>query len=172
MAYPPRAIKVVTTLAVLRQMPGPFIPEYVFVLETGTVLRFAPGSTLDDDGYSVIATNGQAGAGAWILQRIDDKGADLTGDATQTLTVGGKRWRRIPTGTLTQNITLTCSAINAAAGDWFEITREDTSGFTVTIANGGAGGGNVITLGASQKACAVPWFDGTNWIHRRSHAML
>lgn len=146
--------------------------RYAIPLDLPALFRWAVGSVLADDGFTVIVpTGGSSYLGAWLRVREDDKGANLT-SSTATLTVGGKRWRRIPTGTLTGNLSIALSTTNAAAGDWILITREDVGAFTVALTNSGPAAGTVVTLPVSARSKALVYFDGTNWLLRDSGLLL
>lgn len=65
--------------------------------------------------------------------------------------------------TLTANRTVTVNTDSAVTDEVIEFYRYDATANTLTIANGGVGGGNCIVLPASKKrACRIK-FDGTNW---------
>ena len=148
-------------------------PEgYVIPVDVPALFRWVLGSTLADDGFTVIVPTGTSSyLGAWIRVREDDKGTDLT-SATTSLTVGGKRWRRIPTGTLSANQTIALSTTTAAAGDWILITREDVGAYTVALTNSGPAAGTAVTLPVSARSWALVYFDGINWLHRASGLSL
>lgn len=93
------------------------------------------------------------------------KGTDLT-NADATIQISAGRWRVLPAATLSANRVLTLGTTGAVAGDTFEITRLDTTAFTYAIANGGGGGGTLITFPVSKTACARCRYDGTNWALR------
>lgn len=161
-----------TTVQQLRQEPGPSSEErYAFVLELGTLFVWTLYNSSDDDGFNVIAPSGGPGSGRWIRNRTDDRGNDLT-DANETIDVSGNRTRILPAATLTTNRTLTLDDANAVAGDELFIVRNDATAFTFTIANGGAGGGNVAVMPVSNRAWCRARFDGTNWIHLSSGIAL
>ena len=146
--------------------------RYAIPLDVPALFRWAVGSILADDGWTVIVPTASSNySGAWLRIREADKGADLTA-ATATLTVGGKRWRRIPAATLTANQSIALSTTNAAAGDWIHVSREDVGAYTVALTNGGPAAGTVVTLPISAKAWALVYFDGTNWLHRASGLSL
>jgi hypothetical protein len=129
-------------------------------------------SALDDDGINVIAPTGGGGAtGRWIRSRSDDRTLDLP-DGDETIAVTGGRTRVLPVSTLTQNSALTLDDAGAVAGDEFYIVRNDTTAFTYTIVNGGAGAGNVAVMPVSQRAWCLARFDGTNFVHLGSGIAL
>ena len=146
--------------------------RYAIPLDLPALFRWAIGSTLADDGFTVIVPTGSSNyQGAWLRVREADKGADLTA-ATTSLTVGGKRWRRIPVATLTANQSIALSTTNAASGDWLHVSREDVGAYTVTLTNSGPAAGTVATLPVSARSWALFYFDGTNWLHRASGLSL
>ena len=145
---------------------------YVTPLDVPALFRWVLGSQLADDGWTTIVPTGTSSyIGAWVRVREDDKGADLTSSST-SLTVGGKRWRRIPISTLSADQTIALSTTNAAAGDWILITREDVGAYTVALTNSGPAAGTVVTLPVSARSWALLYFDGVNWLHRASGMSL
>lgn len=145
-----RAARPLTThWAIVRGVPGFFR----FVVSAAT-----PPT---DDGRTIIVPD--AGGGYWELERVDDRGADLA-DADATLAVAGGRWRVLLAATLSNHRVLTLDTTGAQRGDPIEVTRLDTSAFTVTI------GG--ITLPASKRSRALFWFDGSAWVLRDAAEML
>jgi hypothetical protein len=166
-----RAITTVATLAGLRSMRGPYAEHFVFVVETGRVYRWVRDSALVDDARTVIVPLVGGFPGAWLLVRTPDAG-DPLGDANATITMGGGAWRTLPAGTLTANRTLTLDPAGAAAGDDLEVTRLDLGAFTLALVNGGPAGGTIVTLPAAARSFAVAYFDGGNFVHRRSALML
>lgn len=89
-------------------------------------------------------------------------GANLT-DASATIQITAGAWRSLPAATLTANRTLTLGTTGAKAGDKITVTRLDETGFTLAIANGGAGAGTLVTLPGGEIGSAAAVFDGTNW---------
>lgn len=171
MSNPPQALRVTLSAAVLRSEPGPPVPHYRLVLDrSADPWRFAPGSTSTEDSFTTIVPTGGGYAGAWLRCREDDQGEDIT--ATDTLVVGGGRWRRIAVGALSANATLTLSVTNAVAGDWIEVTRLDVGAYTVAFINAGPAAGTLTTMPVSARARVVVYFDGTDWLLRDAHAML
>ncbi len=170
LAYPRRAVTVMSSAAAMRADRGPGIPHYAFPLDLGAVFRFSPGSTLADDGFTVIVPLGGGEAGAWLRVREPDQGDDITG--SDTVTVGGRRWRRIPVASLAADASLLLSTVNAEAGDWIEFTREDVGAYTVALVNGGPAAGTLVTLPVSVRSWARVYFNGVNWLHRCSGLSL
>lgn len=162
-----------STAAYLGTQFGPLIPHYAVPLDLGELFRWVPDSALVPDDVAVIGYQGGS-AGAWQRVRRPDQGADLTGLATgnMTLTVGGRGWRVIPTGTLAANRAITLATTNAEAGDTIEITRLDVGAFTVALVNGGPAAGTLCTLPVSARSWARLYFNGDNWLHRASALML
>lgn len=163
------------TAAYMASLYGPPVERYELPLDLGELFKFVVGSTLTADGVAVLGHSGGT-AGRWVKVRRPDRGADLTELATgnATITVGGKRWRTIPAATLTTNRTITLATTNAAEGDEIEITRLDTTANTVTVNNGGLGGGTLVTLPVSARAWGRFYFNETsgNWLHRGSGLLL
>lgn len=89
-------------------------------------------------------------------------GTNLADTATQTVEVLADNTRYTFPG-MSQNSTVTLSATNAVAGDLVTISRTDASAHTLTVANGGAGAGNLAVLVISKVGFVTAWFDGTNW---------
>lgn len=120
-----------------------------------------------------------SGAGIWVLlgpcvsadsvNFLDNshaaKGADLT-DAPATITAAQGYWRVLPAATLSATRAFTLSTTGAKAGDQFTITRLDASANTVTVVNGGAGAGTLLTMPVSKVNYGLFQFDGTNWALR------
>lgn len=171
MAYPRLAATIRSTLAALRADLGPALERYSIPLDRPRLFRWAVGSLLAHDAWTTVVPLGGGTAGAWLEVREDDKGADIV-QADTTLTVGGKRWRRIAVGALSANLSLTLSTTNAAAGDVLEVTRLDVGAYTVAFVNGGVGAGTLVTLPVSARSRALFYFDGTNWLLRASHLMI
>lgn len=169
----PRLAAIVrSSIAAMRADVAVPTERYAIPLDLPAMFRWAVGSTLLDDGFTVLVPTGSSNyQGAWLRVREDNKGADLTA-STATLTVGGKRWRRIPAATLTGNQTIALSTTNAAAGDWIQVTRADVGAYTVALTNSGPAAGTVVTLPVSAKSWALVYFDGTNWLHRASGLSL
>ncbi len=162
-------------VAAIRSGSGPWSYPYAVPADCPRIFKWAPGSTLADDGTNttavVIAPTGTGNPGAYIALRENDQGAALT-DASVTITIGFGRWRTLPVNTLSNNRILTLGTTNAAAGDWIEVTRLDVNSYTYAIANGGIGGGTLVTMPVASRAFAKLYFDGTNWVLRDSHLML
>lgn len=89
-----------------------------------------------------------------------------------TITVSGQRHRVFPAETLTANRQITLSTTGAVAGDELFITRNDATTFTLTITNGGVGGGTLAVMPVSTRAWCLASFDGTNWFHSASGLAL
>lgn len=164
--------RVYRTAAELGSEPGPSTDtRYAVVLSPGPALFVWSlyDTTTADDVTVVEPSGGQIGR--WIRARDDDRGEDL-GDEDATLTIAGKRLRIIPPSTLSADRVLTLSTTGAVAGDQIRVTRNDASAPTVTIANGGEGGGNVALMPASERSWCVARFDGVDWIHVASGVAL
>ena len=171
-AFLPRAITVRSTVANMRVRKGPLVAHYNLPLDRGEAFRFVADSILVDDGFTVIGTNGAGQAGRWLLVRQPHQGADLLDSAAQTVDVTGDFWRVLPAIPITQNIVLTLGTTNAGAGDRITITRLDVAAFTVTVDNGGTGGGTLATVPISSQAFGDFEFDGTDWLKKRSALMV
>lgn len=144
---------------------------------------------LDSSKYSYAVVNGGSGAGTlltftsgraafavfyfdgtdWSVEEVGSladaplqAGTNL-GDTSPTIAIGGGNWYLLPAATLTADRTVTLGTTGAGAGDRIVITRADVTGFAVTIANGGGGGGNVAVLPGGEVAVLVARFDGTDW---------
>jgi hypothetical protein len=156
-------------VANIRSSPGPVGEEYALPLDLPWAFRFAVGSTLVDDGRTVLSCSDSSGA--WLRVYDADKGADITA-ATTTLAVGDGAWRAIPAATLVANLPLTLSTTNARAGATLEVVRLDVGAFTVPLTNGGTGGGLLTTLPISVRSFARFYFNGIDWEPRRSGLLL
>ena len=150
-------------------MPGPGQEEYRIHLDSGVMHRFAVGDTKTAEGWDVVAPSGGA-TGNWLAVLEPDQGDDL-GNANVTITVGQKRWRVLPAATLTGNKTITLGTTNARDGHTIEITRLDTTAYTLAIVNGGSGGGTLMTMAASERTFCKAYFDGTDWLLREGHVI-
>lgn len=169
MANPRRAITVFPSIAVMQSSRGPLLPDYGMPLDRPRAFRFAPGSSLADDGWTALETSGGTD-GRYLDMPEDDLGSDLA-DGNATITVGGKRRRILAVGTLTQNSTGTLSATNARAGHVLELSLQDTGAFTYAIVNGGPGGGTLATKASGAARFVIAYFNGTNWRLFDSHAI-
>ena len=166
-----QAIRVWQSTDAARSTLGPPVAHYALFLDLpGAPYRWAPGSSAVEDEYTAIVPTGGGTAGAWLRTREDDQGDAITG--TDTLTVGGKRWRRIAVGALSANATLTLSVENAVAGDWIEVTRLDVGAYTVAFVNAGPAAGTLVTFPVSSRAFARFYCNGTDWLVRDSHLMI
>lgn len=168
MANERRAITVVDTVAITASEFGPPLPRYRFLLDTGRIYKWIPANVLTADSVAVVGSTGGT-VGNWVEVRRPEKGADLT-DAAATIYVGGNALRVLPAATLSANRVLTLGTTNAAAGDAITITRLDVGAYTYAIANGGTGGGTLMTMPVSSRYFADVYFDGTNWLIRRAGA--
>jgi hypothetical protein len=173
-----RAITVVASPSVLRSIPGPSsqLPRYVFVLSLGRVFQWTAGSSLQDDGLTVVVPNTGGFQGAWIYQRSLPTATGLpvalTGAANVHLTVGGGAYYELPTATLTANTDVYLDVTNAAAGDELEFMRFDVTAYTYTVHNNGGTPGVLWVMPASSRSFGVAYFDGSNWRHKRSSLTL
>lgn len=170
---PRQKATVYLTAADLANDPGPRdAVRYAHVLELGPeTWRWVHSDVSTADNVNIIEPANGGGLGRWIRNRTSLRGADLTtGD--QTITVAGNRWRVIPAATIAGNSIITLEDAGAVEGDWILVTRNGTEAFTVTIANGGTGGGNIAVMPISVRAWALSVFDGTNWIHAASGLSL
>lgn len=170
---PPRQSAIVyLTAAALAADPGPYtVTRYAVVLDLGVdVFSWALGDTTTADNVNVIAPT-SGGIGRWKKARADHLGANLT-NADATIYVSGNAIRILPAATLTANHVLTLGTTGAIEGDEILVVRNDAEAFTYTIANGGAGGGNVAVMPVSQRAWCRARYDGTNWIHLGSAIAL
>lgn len=153
-----------TSMATLAADYGQPQARYAIPLDRGRLFKWIPNDATAEASPRVLGHVGGY-AGRWHEVRCPDKGANLT-DAAVTLTVAGDDWRVLPAATLTANRIATLSTTGAVLGDVIEVTRLDATAFTYTIANGGAGGGNLFVLPISQRWWCRSFYDGTNWIAR------
>ena len=170
---PRQKATVYLTAAELANDPGPLdSTRSAHVLELGPELwRWVYGDVSTADDVNIIEPADGGGLGRWVRTRATLRGADLV-DGDQTLTVAGNRHRIIPAATITGNSIVTLDDEGAAEGDWILVTRNDTEAFTVTIANGGPGAGNLAVMPVSVRSWALSVFDGTNWVHAASGLSL
>ena len=90
----------------------------------------------------------------------------INGAGASAAFANGGNWYTVPTATLTGNRTVTLGVLGGEkAGDTILISRIDVSANTLTVINGGGGGGNVGILPVSVKGSILAAFDGTNWIY-------
>lgn len=169
---PRRSPTVYLTMDAIQSDRGPYEARFAVVLNGAPgIYRWVLGSTDAADSWSTLVPTAGGYGGAFQLLGFPDKGANLAaGDAT--IQVGGKSWRVLPAGTLTGNATLTLGTTNARAGYRIRITREDVGAYTYAIANGGIGGGTLVTFPVSQRAYGIFYFDGTNWSREFAALML
>lgn len=169
---PRQSAIVYETADALAQDPGPQTDiRYAVVLGLGPqVFKWYLDASDAADGVNVIAPSGGT-SGRWKRARFDDRGSDLA-DASATLLVSGGRTRVLPAATLTANRTLTLGTTGAVAGDEILVVRNDATAFSLTIANGGDGAGNVAAMPVSSRAWCLARFDGTDWIHVQSALAL
>lgn len=170
---PRQKATVYLTAADLANDPGPLTTvRYAHVLELGPELwRWVYGDVSTADDVNIIEPANGGGLGRWIRTRATLRGANLT-TGNQTITISGNRWRVIPAATILANSVITLDDAGAVEGDWILVTRNGTEAFTVTIANGGTGGGNLAVMPVSVRAWALSVFDGTDWIHGASGLSL
>ena len=166
-----RAITVRVDVNDLKGRRGPQLAHYNYLLDRGRTYRFVPNSALVADDVSTIIAEGGGNPGNWILVREQVDGAPL-GDGDVDITVGGDFFRTLPVGTLTQDSIATLKTTNAERGDIITITRLDVEAFTYTLNNDGPGGGTLVVFPSGGKAFADVYFDGTDWVEKRSAAML
>ena len=172
-----RSITIVSTPATLRSIPGPsLLARYVYVLSLGRLYQWTAGSNLVDDGLAVIVPNTGGFQGAWIYQRSLPNAAAapvaLTNGVDVHINVGLGTFYRLPLATLGANRALYIDATNAAAGDTIEILREDLGAWTYTVNNNGAAPSTIKVLPISVGSELIVYFDGSNWLHRRSALTL
>jgi len=123
-----------------------------------------------DPNYSIkVGGHVQAfGSSGELLMQVTEAaytvGTALTNTAATTVTRMATNTSYLLAGTMSQNETITYSAVGAVAGDRIRTTRTSTSAFTAAFVNGGAGGGTFVTLPASKAGFVEAVFDGTNWL--------
>jgi len=112
----------------------------------------------EDDGMvRIYIGNGSTGG-----QLVAVNGTNLADTATQNAAVVSDNTRyTIPT--MSQGCTVTLVTTNAVLNDFITIVRTSTAAFTLTVANGGAGAGNIAVLVASKVGFVSAWFNGTDW---------
>jgi len=162
MALERRAARIFPTLATLKASAGERLSNhYAIPLDQPFLYRWVPDDTTTADDVNVLAATGGY-PGRWHRVRPSIDGTDLT-DADASIGVGGNLRRTLPDSTLTANRTITLATTNAADGDVLTIVRLDAEAYTLQIDNGGAGGGTLCTLAASQRWEVNFLFDGTDW---------
>lgn len=169
MANPRRSATVMQSIAAIEADRGPDLEKYAVPLDSPRMFKWVVGNTDTADSFVTLAhTSGTTGR--WLDVPCPDKGSDLT-DASVTITVGQKFWRVLPAATLTANRTITLGTTNARAGHTLELTRLDSTAFTLAIVNGGPLAGTLVTLPASERWWAKFYFNGADWV-RRAEAKL
>jgi hypothetical protein len=116
----------------------------------------------------VKGTGGGGGGGGSSNATTPVDGAAIT-NADITIAPGTDRASRytLPVATYAGNHVVTIgTAGSPPAGMIVEIVRRDLTGFTMTVANGGLAGGNLVVSAASPVTAASYFFqyDGANWI--------
>jgi hypothetical protein len=170
MADPRRAITVVPSIATIQSGAGPNEKHYYLPLDRPVPYQFVLGDTTTDDGWTAIEPSSGT-VGRFLDMPEPQQGADLA-DGNATIYVNGKQWRVLPAATLSANSTLTLSTTGAREGHWIEVTRLDVGAYTYAVVNGGPGAGTLCTMPVSTRAWGFFYFNGTNWLHRRSGLML
>ncbi len=173
----PRAATIYTSLSAMSAELGTSYHRYAIPLDLPVLYRWVPDDVTAIDGTTVLGGSGgypgrwkQVGSYTPGANPVD-KAANLA-DADATITWSSSaRWRVLPAGTLTADRTVTLSTSGAAAGSLSEITKLDTSAFTLTVVNGGAGAGTLIVLPAGVQFFCSCYFDGTNWLLRQAGAL-
>lgn len=164
------AAAIYPTLGAIRAARAPLVQHFAHVLGHPGLFRFVPLDTSVDDGWTVIVPSG--GGGAWLLERVDDRGLDLVVSPAPVLVgVAGGRWRVLAAASLVANTAFTLDPTGAERGDTIEVTREDLTAYAATWANGGPASGTLSTMAGGAKAFALFWFDGTDWMQRRGGVM-
>ena len=158
------------TPAQLQTQPGPITAtRYAYVSSLGALFEWQFGTVKTPDNFTTIGHSG-GGAGTWVRVRSQDKQAYLA-DANATITASDGGWRIMQAGTLTTGRAVTLSDADAEGGDQITITRLDVSANTLTIKNGGAGGGDIAVMGGSKVSFLRCEFDGTDWQVRELGAL-
>jgi hypothetical protein len=157
-----------TTGSVNVTLPAPSAAansRLAMVTNTGTVAFELYGAMVVPGTGALVFWNGTAWVPLNAFSPIPAQGANL-GDASVTLTRAGQFSQyTMPAGTMSaaRTVTLPSSTQGAQLGDIALISRLDVSAFTLTIANGGGGGGNTFVMPVSKVNFHMARFDGTNW---------
>ncbi len=169
MANPRRSITVFPTIAIMQGSRGPLIPEYGTPLDRPVLYRFAVNNAETANGWTSIAPSGGC-AGNWLDVPEADLGENLA-DGNATITVAGKRRRRLILGTLTQDSTATLSTTGARLGHRLKFSLLDSGGFAYALVNGGVAAGTLATKASGQRRYVEVYFDATDWVLLDSHAI-
>lgn len=176
MSLPDRNIFVVATVNNLRAVPGQELTRYVYLLDQQAVFRWVLNSGATDDGFLAIVPITGGFMGAWLRERPNERGPNITSASftshAATIGCGVGYWQVIAASSLTANSTITLDSAGAVVGDWKEFTREDTTGYTIDIVNGGIAAGTLTTLPAGMRSFGKWYFDGVNFIRRQSSVLL
>jgi hypothetical protein len=160
MPDPLRSAEIYETVALMAAMPGRPKKHWAIVLENGLPYKWVPDDATTADGFSVVTGTGGGYAGRWLHVPGDQKGTDLD-DSDETIVVGGKLLRYLPT--LARNSVKTLGTTGAIAGQVLTIVCTSSAAFTLTIVNGGAGAGTLMTKPVSERYMLAARFNGTNW---------
>lgn len=171
MADPRRAITVVPSIAAIQTERAPLIEKTYFPLDRPVPFRFVPGDTTTDDSWTALESSGGP-AGRWLDMPEKNLGANITFTAgAATIYVSGKERRRVASGAITQNSTLTLGTTGAREGHELLLSILDTAAFTCAVVNGGADAGTLATKASGEMRFVHAYFDGTNWVLLDSHAI-
>lgn len=171
MSDPRRAITVAPSIAVIQSGTGPNLAQYVMPLDRPVVFRFALGDETTDDSWTALESS-QGTAGRWLDIPEANLGANITFTAgAATIYVGGKKRRRVVSGALSANSTITLGTTNARAGHELELSLLDNAAYTCAVVNGGSGAGTLATKASGAKHFVKVYFDGTDWLLLDSHVI-
>lgn len=142
-------------------------------LETGSVDPTARAAALaaQGDADTAQSTAADAAAAAAAAQLTADAalvaaGPQMTSanlaNADATIMVSQGTHRTLPAATLTTDRTIVIDPTGMETDEVIQITRLDATAHTLTITNGGVGGGNPYVFAASLKRTVSFRFDGTD----------
>jgi len=171
MAEARRAITVVPSIAAIQTERAPLVEKYYFPLDRPVPFRFAAGDATTDDGWTALESSGGP-AGRWLDMPEVSLGANITFSAgAATITVAGKKRRRVVSGALATNSTLTLGTTGARAGHELLLSLLDSAAYTLAVVNGGSGAGTLATKASGAMRFVHTYFDGTDWVLLDSHAI-
>lgn len=171
MSDPRRALTVVPSIAVIQSGYGPPQKVYYLPLDRPVPFQFVLGDTTTDDGWTALNPS-LGNAGRFLDMPEKCLGANITFSAgAATITVGGRKRRRLASGALTQNSTLTLGTTGAREGHELILSLLDSAAYTVAVVNGGPAAGTLATKASGGMRLVHAYFDATNWVLLDSHVV-
>lgn len=161
MAREIRAITMRDSLANMVGQPGPQERAFWWPQDGGAPYVWVPNDAGVPDGWALVGHN-DGYPGNWKRLRPLRRGDDLITGA-QTIQIGGRPLRVMPVGVMAGNSSVVLGTTNAATGDELTIVSHNLGAWTLTITNGGVGGGTLKIFPSATPARADFWFQDTDW---------